>query len=889
MGRFWYNPSILVRKSGWGPMRRSLFPRTLALIAIAISFTVFGGCAPAQTGVYDPQPILHIYYAGPDHARQAVQTAVELAQSAGLADLTDDPSEADVLVLNGQIPDPEGLAALVQKGAGLVLVLGPEISAEQASTLLDQEVSTALQGEALSLAPAKDIPAPLLQDIVWSSAPQVRERTALERLQAQAIIVGYETEEHVLSRLAVGEGQAYVLTAHLDGGNPQLQEWPYFNYLIYDLSSRAALRVPLAFGDYPASPVPGAAEQVLLVAACAGLVIVAFAVFAVVRRYSRAHPEALDEIVVSREDYRAREAETDWEEIGFHRPLAGFLFAMMMGVLLFIPLIIYQNMVLPAFILPSAQAFGLIGRVGQVFGLAWTLFDVGTSVAFIKFFAQYRVHDPRRAVQYGQVFVWWQALSGAFQVALVVILAGTFVPQTTYAIYTWIIIAHALIQIPGFYRVMRDAMYAQQRLDYAQVLDNFLMLVWPMVNQPIFVLLMLWWGRRTPTIGPALGGALGLALAAYGVEVCHFVLGLWLYRRVGYNARVFFMAHFDRSVVKEAFRFGVVDMSGSVVLAAASAIEIFITQTRLVNYAEAWGNWMMANNFMLAFDVLRNLVDGVMPAISEAVSHGRRKLSQYYVAMSYKWDAMVGAFVSAVLLAIADRFILGSSGPEFARAALYVLPLIFFGSVQHLNIIGDAVALASNRPGIKTVMVTTEQVVRILLALLLLERFQITGLIAAYLIATLARGIAIYFINSRVCFPLRYYPWQSLVAPLLAGAVHWIILRWVTGLIWQGDEITSIAIFLVGILFSIPLYAFLYGFFGGWDDAVLQEFRRAVDMQPFLRWMSWLFYSASHLGGRVSPLHNRFPITIRDAAMEEALSLTAEKVSLASIGPSEPL
>jgi len=33
-----------------------------------------------------------------------------------------------------------------------------------------------------------------------------------------------------------------------------------------------------------------------------------------------------------------------------------------MGLLLFIPLIIYQNLVLPTFILPSAQAMGLWGH-----------------------------------------------------------------------------------------------------------------------------------------------------------------------------------------------------------------------------------------------------------------------------------------------------------------------------------------------------------------------------------------------------------------------------------------------------------------------------------------------------------------------------------------------
>ena len=84
-------------------------------------------------------------------------------------------------------------------------------------------------------------------------------------------------------------------------------------------------------------------------------------------------------------------------------------------------------------------------------------------------------------------------------------------------------------------------------------------------------------------------------------------------------------------------------------------------------------------------------------------------------------------------------------------------------------------------------MIAAEQTVRIALALLLVERFQVAGLIVAYLIALLVRGIAVYFVNSRLCFPLRYYTWPSLGAPLIAGALHYFILRWLTGLIWRDE------------------------------------------------------------------------------------------------------
>jgi O-antigen/teichoic acid export membrane protein len=854
-----------------------------SLMLIGCLVIVLTACAPVKVDSAQPPPIA-VYYAGAENAQMGVKAALDLGQQSGTIKLVADPTQAQTIVLNGTSPsDVAPIADRVAEGAGLLLIMGNDVKADQVSTLLGKPITIETKDDALSLIPQEGSSNALLQDIVWSSAPQVRERSIVSGLNGEPIVTGYETGEPILQTASVGKGQVYVFTPELNSVNTAFQEWPYFNYLIYNLATRAAQHAPLSFADYPASSVPHTGERAILVVILLLMGVTAIIFFVFVRRYSRRHPEALDAMVGDKKNFEAHEANSDWEDIGFHRPVAGFLFAMMMGLLIFIPLLIYQNLILPTYILPSAQAMGLWGRVTQFFGLAWTLFDLGTGVAFVKFFSQYRVHDPRRAVQFGQLYVWWQLLSGAFQVALVVMLAGAGIPHTTYVVYTWLIIAHTFIQIPGFYGVMRNAMYAQQRLDYAQILDNAWALIWPIVTQVLFVPIFWYFGSNTPIIGPAIGGAIGMAIAAYMVELFNFILGWWLYRRAGYNARLFFLAHFDLSVVKEAFRFGLLEMSSSLVWAAGQSFEILITQLRLINYTEVWGNWIMASNFVFAFSVLQNLTDGVMPAISEAISHGRRKLSQYYASMNYKWAAFISAFLAAVLLAIADRFILGSAGREFERAAIYVVPLIIWGSAQHLSVIGDTIALGSNRPGLKLLMLLGEQTLRIVLAILLVDRFQVAGLIAAYLIAVLTRGIASYFINSRYCFKLRYYPWQSLVAPLLAGAVQYVVLRFVTGLIWQGDEVTSILIFLIGILFSYPLYMFLYGLFGGWDDATLEEAKRASAMLPFLKFMATIFWKSTAFGARLSPLHNRFPITNRAEAMEEARTLTAERVNLANI------
>jgi O-antigen/teichoic acid export membrane protein len=389
------------------------------------------------------------------------------------------------------------------------------------------------------------------------------------------------------------------------------------------------------------------------------------------------------------------------------------------------------------------------------------------------------------------------------------------------------------------------------------------------------------WGKNHPVFGGAFGGLLGLGIAAYAGELLTFLWGLWLYRRIGFNTRVLFLAHFDWDVIKTSFQFGVFEMLGSAAWSFGQAAEIAITQARLINYAEIWGNWGLAQNFIFAFNVTQMLNDGIMPAISEAISNGKRILSQYYSAMAYKYNGLTSAFIGAVLLAVAPKFIIGSTGVEFQRAAIYVIPLTIWGAVQFPSWVGDNVQLGSNKPYLKSILVFSEQMIRVVLAWILLARFQVTALIIAYFVGLTAKGFTAYFINHRYCYPQKFYSWQSLIAPLLAASAHFGILTVFNNFIWKGDQITSVLIFFIGILPSFPLYIFFYGLFGGWDKATLDELKEAVALTGSVRWLArWGFYEPTLLGARISPLNGRFPITIRAEAMKEAKELTEAKVRL---------
>lgn len=838
---------------------------------IAFLLSILFCCVASAMDENDP---IHIFYAGPEGA---VRTALTLSKDFRIVSMA---VEADVLVLNGTVPDPEGMAGMLRSGTGLVLIAGPDLTAESVGELLGAPVTLEQQTDPLSVTAAEGVQDPTAEEIVWNSSPQIRNRAILRGVPMDPIVVGYGDRSPILWSGTVGEGKLFYFAGFLNGTNTQVEDWPYFNYLVYQLASRAGGSPALSFAQYPASPVPHPRERNILFAILGLTLVTAWTIFWFVRRYSLAHPEALDVLVTKKKAFETRQAKTDWEDIGFHRPLGGFLMAMTVIYILVIPWTIYETMILRVYILPSAQAMGIYGRVTQLFALIWVLFDMGTNIAFIKFFSQYRVHDPRRAIKFGQFYVWWQALTGTIQIALVTAFASLWLPQTSYALYAWITIAHCMIQVPGFFYVFRHSLSAWQRFDYAQVIELAVTYVFPILTQPIIVLAMVAWGRAHPAVGASMGGLYGMAIAAYATQILVFLVGYLLYRRLGYSVRVLFLAHFDFATIKEAFRFGVFIMIKSVAYTTGQAVEIIVITAYLVNYNEVWGNWELARSFVVTYGILMMLNNNLIPAISEAVSNARMKLSQYYAVMAHKWGGLVSGFLCATLLAVVNRFILGTTGPEFERAAGYAIPYIIFMALVFPTWAYDTIAEAANRPYLTAILTAFEQISRIVLVLALIQRFQIYALIIAYIIAIMLKNIASSVLVHFYCFPQRYYFWQTLVAPLLAGVVHYLLLHWIAGLIWQGDPLTSVLIFIIGMIPAAPIYYFLYGFFGGWDDDGLDEFRRAVDLANFARPVAWVLWKASSIGARISPLHNRFPITIYAEAVEEAKSLTRERVAL---------
>jgi hypothetical protein len=79
----------------------------------------------------------------------------------------------------------------------------------------------------------------------------------------------------------------------------------------------------------------------------------------------------------------------------------------------------------------------------------------------------------------------------------------------------------------------------------------------------------------------------------------------------------------------------------------------------------------------------------------------------------------------------------------------------------------------------------------------------------------------------------------------------------------------------------MPVFFFFYALAGGWDDAGLDELAEAAHLTGFLyKVVNIVFVLPSRWGAKFSPLHNRFPITMRASALMEAELLTEKRVQL---------
>ena len=207
------------------------------------------------------------------------------------------------------------------------------------------------------------------------------------------------------------------------------------------------------------------------------------------------------------------------------------------------------------FVNPFLEARGAWAAVTQFMLIFFTLLDLGTSQAMVKYFAEYRLNDPGRAITYAQFFIWFHALAGMFQITALGLAAAAWLPHTTVAFLAWFVVLHTLIQFPGFISIFFNLFRALQRFDYAQLLIVLTYVLNPAV-QMICGIYMRHWGLMHPVFGEGMGVVFGFAI---GGVFANLLMGMFcsiFYEKMGFKLGTIFLAHFDRATINKSIVYG---------------------------------------------------------------------------------------------------------------------------------------------------------------------------------------------------------------------------------------------------------------------------------------------------------------------------------------------
>jgi O-antigen/teichoic acid export membrane protein len=879
-----------------------------------------------------------VYYIG---SEQLVLDRLKLDPA---TEAVSDLDSARTAVIQDALPPPgpalEALKRRVEQGMGLVIITGRNLDPASLDYLTDGAITQtgtvdaplgpthASQMERLAaIIEYQGAPDdPIARNISWRSAVRVHARALLESRGAEVLVATSKAvrgETPILLRVKVGNGTVYVLNVWLRQGdqreraasylkllagiegaeNYDFQRWPYFNWLLYYLSRAAANAAVQPYGDWVASPVPNRSQVAVMLAALVVALAALLTTFIAVRRYSLAHPEQLERLYLSSAlaeprrsslgaaavpqpvvgEAPASRGDPRWELVGFHRPLSGFFYNCLLALVVMIPFNFVTTYYLERnYVNPFLEARGAWAAVVQFMLFFFTLLDVGTAQAMVKYFAEYRVREPARAIMYAQFFVWFQALSGMLQIGVFTMAAATWMPHTTIAFMTWLVVLHALIQFPGFVAIFLHLFRGLQRFDYAQLLIVLTFVLNPLMQMG-FAIYGRHWGLEHPVFGEGLGVVLGFAIGGIAANLLMCLFCAVFTHWVGIRLVTLFLAHFDRDTIKRALIYGAKLTGGQVAGALSWGLTPVIMGALLSNYLELTEIWILVYALTFAYtETGAYIFTTLMPSISESYSQRMLQLTRRYIDQGMRWALMIGALLAGAYIAFLDVFIHGLLPPQFLRATGVLVLIHIYRVADFSTRLPDQVFLGTGRTGLFTWTQIAEHGGRIALSWYLIKWYGFEGLFYAFTLSALLKSALAWPLMAKLIVMPVFSIWQTFLNPTLAGIGNYFILRAFADAVWQGPGHTASAwvVVLFCLFGSLPVYMFLSGLLG-WDRASLREFRDAAEIVPRpFGVLARFAYRVVAFGCSLSPLQERFPGRLVKEAFDEAAILTASKAEL---------
>ncbi|MBD3349938.1 MAG: oligosaccharide flippase family protein [Candidatus Lokiarchaeota archaeon] len=836
--------------------------------------------------------------------------------------------EFDIITLVDPIlesGDIDKIMEFVDNGGGLIYICGPEQSNRQVQ-LVDFEIIQPSGMSKISNNTEKAIPnvnktdTNIFDSIDWNSAPNMQNYTILPAspldLGSDYIIdiskepiddsISQVTDPLIMHR-SQSSGIFIVFTAWLGEDSLESQHlWPYFNYLVYSSVIYSIQSQPLAYADWKYSPVPHLFARVFWTSMVSVLLIVTIYIYKRKRNQSKSR---IDESFLSKiaeekpEDEKTETQSTDehkkvgteildeqprlmkeeevdeWEEIGYHRQLSGFLFTLFMSFILLGPQVLLTLYIYPNFILPYPQAAGYYSFVTRFFEAFWLFLDFGTSTAAAKFFAQYRVKQPRKAIRYMQIYIYWQLLSGVGQFAAVSMIGLYVFPYTKYAHMSWFFILHSMIQYPGFLAVFMFFFQGVQRLDLAQFLEIIKYVLFNLLFQYIMVIIFRLIFNLFPMYGQVFGAVVGLAIGSWISEFVFFALGFHLFKKQGYEGKNLFRLDFGKDEIKETFKYGIRLVVGNVWVPLVWFLQVILLSIHISDYSSEMAFFDLAYMLSQTMSLVGIYLGGMMPPISESLGNGKKKLFELGIVEMLRIMNWICYSFGAILLIIGDRIIIGFSGPTWERATIYFSGLLIHALMGPYSWAGDRIFQGTGRTDLNLYTWIIEQSIRAVGYLVLIPTIGMEGVIIAYNLGLAVKDILVWILIRRIFWKGKFYTWKTFIAPLLSAVCLYFSIESIARVIWNGNLLTTIIVVVISIFGGIYLSTFYNGFFGLWDDNTLKDFKKAADMVNGIGFMARGLYKTAEFAAKKtkSPFFGIHEIDIYEDAMKEAVELTHEK------------
>jgi hypothetical protein len=578
-----------------------------------------------------------------------------------------------------------------------------------------------------------------------------------------------------------------------------------------------------------------------------------------------------------------------WDQIGFHKPMAGFwtnlvftLFGIVLSAVLFGVLI--------NFFYPFPESLGIKDIAFGYFSLLFSLMDVGTGAVMGRFIPEVNIKNPEKMLHYIQYFIWYQMFTGLIQTTVVSVYALFVAPTTSMAYTVWIMLIASTIQYPGMLWAFRGVLGSLQLFNRTVVLDFIMGTIFQNTTNYLFVWLGRILGEQNPVVGPVLGIAIGAAIGSYIDDFFAMWLSAWFFKKAlqpyGITPISCFRREFTWAEIKPVVWYSLKTGVPGFITGPLNYLSFLITITYIPHYTTLTFLAIVGGSIGDVFTWFGR--PDISPLISESYNNGKPRLTQYFIGQDTRFNAMIIGFFFPLILLLSQ--VMPDAWPalgmaNYAYASVYIVPRLIRASIERFFGLPGSIMYGANRPNFGIILGIIHTVLDLLVKWVLYVYLALPAKVdlvqMIYLLewghlplALIINAIAYIYVDKKVVkFKI---PWAQIVIGIaLPAAIVFGVFMALKALIYDllfvqyGFFVAALPSIGCIAIILIFLYLPLSGMLGGWDDVNLEEFRKAARMSGASRLMVWPMYLVLAKVCKRSKLHNRFAMpteeVIKDA------------------------